>query len=345
MSIRDVHWLLNLFLLCILALSGCSETEELHNSCNPVGKPVLSSNKQSLAVLDKAVSKANQILGENYSLRVAGESGESCNTDIPVYLTKETILPDGNILECKGQAFVPKNKKLIMVCEQGISSFLRDCCQGPQEALNECLARANSHLDKEVEKNRCMVNYGRMMLGRMGRGSYPVPTDYSFVLAIVLLHELGHVVNESSGPLSGNGVSTNAFPELSKIKEIEADCFAARVIKSAAKRSDGANTELSGALENLQKRYGRIRWLSTIRRGGIGGAFYEDPYLDRGFSHPNSEIRLLVMQLMISEGEEVKDALRAFRAKREGWMRRHDLSVSHGEYTYSCDKLVENEKN
>lgn len=135
------------------------------------------------------------------------------------------------------------------------------------------------------------------LFGRDGVGTFDVEPDDA--LAIVLLHELGHFHNGDAGSYSApTEISADGLPvALSNEKnaELRADRFAGEQLGAASTAADSrilAATPLIIALSHITWNREKIRLVDNLGATELGLSTVVG---DAGYSHPNLELRFLII--------------------------------------------------
>jgi len=156
------------------------------------------------------------------------------------------------------------------------------------------------------------------------RGEDGLAVAQEAYLAIVLLHELGHIHHGHSGrDAAAVEIPTglvNIKDTISKSKEYEADAFAADQIKAAAYGDTADSGRLSAGM-NLAMALSSISfnitgWL-TVDNFGSSGVFAPQVYWDHGYSHPNLALRALVMNALLTKNSDAWDLVAEFDEARQ----------------------------
>jgi hypothetical protein len=143
--------------------------------------------------------------------------------------------------------------------------------------------------------------------------------DFAPLLAVILLHEVGHIIDGDAGRYSPadevDWDSVNNEDSISKSRELQADAFAAGAIKRQLllRPPPPAANRLREALTRASVERGRERPVAPF------GQFPVSPtrlYWDAGYSHPNFDLRLLIMLNMIDENEQSRRKLSDFVSLR-----------------------------
>jgi hypothetical protein len=135
----------------------------------------------------------------------------------------------------------------------------------------------------------------------------------------ILLHETGHIHDASSGQIDpAPSVRGNSFSDtLQKRRELSADAFAARLIRSADARQPyatfiaGMNTRQ--ALTQLSWNLQRDRQLGLLASSELATP---KAFGDVGETHPNLELRVLITLVLVEPSDEAQALLDEFVATR-----------------------------
>jgi hypothetical protein len=137
----------------------------------------------------------------------------------------------------------------------------------------------------------------------------------TFALAVILLHELGHV----------NGVTERSPTIVSELdlilgnerahREIAADIYAAQQLRRAQESAASMSTAIEISLT-----VGHISWnlLGNRLLDNFGATTLALPHVfaDRDLSHPNMELRFLVVSYVLNPSDAARVALAEFVAAR-----------------------------
>lgn len=140
------------------------------------------------------------------------------------------------------------------------------------------------------------------------------------LLAIVLLHESGHLFQRKTGSYadSSTGETYNVLTTKTKEVEMEADSFAARLIREGKNPLSESNrfhaaTTLSMALSKVSFNLTGYRVLMRSGDSVLGSPAL---FGDSGYSHPNLILRVLTMNYELLPIPEAKALLDEFLEKR-----------------------------
>ncbi len=141
--------------------------------------------------------------------------------------------------------------------------------------------------------------------------------EIKYICAVMLLHEVGHIVNGDPGSfgLGGPNPDFNREDTEAKKREFLADKFAAQQIKAVIEKGDenffGWNTSI--AVSNFVWNLSKKRMIDNF--GETWSVFW-----DQSYSHPNLELRFLIMQNeLVDESlkEDSQELINQFLKSRE----------------------------
>jgi len=147
-------------------------------------------------------------------------------------------------------------------------------------------------------------------------------TNIEFAMTLILLHEVGHIVNGDSGSFTQPFNLSDLKDSLNTVqnRELKADLFAVTQIKQAAgsglvpdKGPMGMNLgiEINGVVFDMLA--GQVE---ALRRNEFPSS---TSYMEHGYSHPNIELRFLIMAYKYDPSPVLLVQLQEFlhsRAKR-----------------------------
>lgn len=148
-----------------------------------------------------------------------------------------------------------------------------------------------------------------------------LPLEIENWAAFILLHEAGHVSANLSAEASTDAASAEPDqvgpPQDEKQLEFAADLFAAQRIRDAAAPGQPGfvkamfiSIELSKASWNLLA--GRL--VDNFEASALNDASL---MIDKGYSHPNFELRILVVNELIQQTETARQLRESFEKRRE----------------------------
>lgn len=148
-----------------------------------------------------------------------------------------------------------------------------------------------------------------------------VPPEH--LLALMLLHEAGHLAHHDAGsytpPAKLSLDDLTATMNVSKSQELRADAYAIAAIRAAFQPGQPMPRFL--AASNLVQAVTNVPWNLASRR--VLDEFAADVvrdrrlFLDEGYSHPNFELRFLIMSDQLHSTETSRALLSDFIAGRE----------------------------
>jgi len=149
-------------------------------------------------------------------------------------------------------------------------------------------------------------------------GDNGLDLDVQLLLTFALLHEAGHIANGDAGALAPSdllmtGGELRGASE-AKNRELRADVFAVELIKASALPGTESNAystavQLEALLTALQFNLFGRRLIGQF--GDQGAAF-----ADTSYSHPNWELRLLIMNYRLSGSRTAEHLLDDYLERR-----------------------------
>ena len=160
-------------------------------------------------------------------------------------------------------------------------------------------------------------------IAKHGTGTGRLTLDEPRLLSFMLLHEVGHLVKNSTGMEFENGdlSELNIDPSLAKAREEEADEFASNVVRQVMRSKPVSDASLeanwvAGALVELSWNMQAHRSLDEFGATAIGKP---SVFFDPNLSHPNLDWRILRSNYLIQQSSQAKDLLDSFEdARRRG---------------------------
>lgn len=154
-----------------------------------------------------------------------------------------------------------------------------------------------------------------------GENSASLAIDDRYLLAYMLLHEAGHIIEFNSDPGKPSRAPADAIsidrPLNQKDREQNADAFAAAAIIEA---QNEFGTERGLAAGWIAMSLTKISWNLSAHRllDDFGGTILEKKTLfnDRGLSHPNLEWRILTTNNLIARTDVSRQLLEDFENMR-----------------------------
>ncbi len=267
------------FLVATSALAGTAAAE----SPNHARQFGLSESLLGRGDLGTAVGGLNRLLEADrdwrqFRLRPSWQPvAETADARIPVYLIDDTNLA------VQETAFVPRRCRCIFVNRRGVLAFA--------------------------------AAYGDEANGL-------TKIDIVRLYQVLLLHEVGHVKHGHEGS-SGFGDprqrrSLNLDPSDVKNQEVEADRFVGDVLRKTSAPGGDFNRfmEASWIAVAIQKLSGNMQKIRLIDNFGGTAANAKYLFWDSGYSHPNLEFRMIVLNNLILQTGDSKALLDDFIARR-----------------------------
>ncbi|WP_244788356.1 hypothetical protein [Cupriavidus pauculus] len=160
-----------------------------------------------------------------------------------------------------------------------------------------------------------------MWLAKQTGGAGRLDADAPRLLAFMLLHEIGHLVKNSTGMAFTNGELSelNVAPTVAKYREQDADEFASQIVIDAMEEKPPSSASIeanwiSTALVTLSWNMQAHRSLDEFGATATGKpAVFFDPNL----SHPNLDWRILHSNYLIQKTPASKALLDAFEEARQ----------------------------
>lgn len=155
-------------------------------------------------------------------------------------------------------------------------------------------------------------------------GSGRMSLDTGYVLAFMLLHELGHLTKKSYGAEFANGsLSTlNVDISLAKADEEAADEFAADLLRRVAnmKPASRESIEANWVVNELFKLSWNMQAYRSLDEFGAVLTGKPSVFFDQNLTHPNLAWRVLRSNYLISQTAATKELLEAFEEARQRGM-------------------------
>jgi hypothetical protein len=238
------------------------------------------SDSDEAALLTEAVGLVNafDLKDQGLRLHLCFDELPGAIDGVPVYLVRSKPATAGQI------CFVPVNEKCVL--------FQAD--------------------ELELMKKRFTPEDGRGL-----------DLDMPALVAFFLLHEVGHIHAEHYKRGKSASISTSELNNTTteaKGRELKADEYAASVIVAANTESAFDNAARFNAWFRLTMMITACDWnLWTIRMlDNPGTTILRDPRVlwDRGYSHPNLELRFIIISHLMNPTDESKKQLEEFEAFR-----------------------------
>jgi hypothetical protein len=144
--------------------------------------------------------------------------------------------------------------------------------------------------------------------------------NFPAVLTVILLHEVGHLVEPAAGPKTGrpssDAGSSKSANDASKDRELAADRFAADQLKAAT--MPGESVPRFSAAIKVQSALVMLNFdVFSQRFRKHFGDQTNSAYVDQSYSHPNFELRLLTVLNELSPTPQSQQLLDDFLQKRQ----------------------------
>jgi hypothetical protein len=156
--------------------------------------------------------------------------------------------------------------------------------------------------------------------GKNYSGEGRLELNAAYLLAFMLLHEVGHIDQDTSAVKFANGKMSqlNIAPSLAKEKEEEADKFAAELVRSRSRNTEVSDASLTAnwIAYEISKMSWNMQVYRTIDEFGSSVTGNPSVYFDSSYSHPNLAWRILRSNHLIQQTEDTADLLRTFEAIR-----------------------------
>lgn len=187
------------------------------------------------------------------------------------------------------------------------------------------LGRGPSWVPKSGEViflNSAALNGLRHLFRQTNESAHQVSSQY--LIALLLLHELGHIrhldrgsfEDASGAPVPRQEINLddyNLVPTESKFIEARADRFVANLVARAGEAEGprkAASARFSYEIERIVVNFVAERGIEEFLGNGE-----EKIYWDHGYSHPNLQLRLLIINYLINPSEYGARVLQSFLEK------------------------------
>jgi hypothetical protein len=152
-------------------------------------------------------------------------------------------------------------------------------------------------------------------------GQAALQFDISYILTFMLLHEVGHIVAGHPGQLDAvtdqSVIEPMARLTAQQCREIEADSFAARMIKSGLQNVGSTGwLEANWTANELSKLSFNLFGMRLIDRFPANALGLASVFGDRTYSHPNFDLRVYALNADISGDDTAKQLLEGFVQQR-----------------------------
>lgn len=166
------------------------------------------------------------------------------------------------------------------------------------------------------EEDQAIV-IGRPQLDAFFEQHLKNPDDRPRLLAVFLLHELGHIHHGHGGSYADPGaMSLNTDATDQKRKEEQADEFAVEQIRAGSQADQPVPRFTSSSSVGMALGMFSFNVNTSALLQDFGGRS-RSRFWDKGYSHPNFERRLLAMQHSLSPSEASAEMLRQFDEDRD----------------------------
>jgi hypothetical protein len=135
------------------------------------------------------------------------------------------------------------------------------------------------------------------------------------LLAFMLLHEAGHIVDGDPGDFDEGGAGNlNLNPTVEKEREQKADAFAVEQLKGAISRTKeiGPWLDALNATKDLANLSFEMQQVRSQKYFGAPVLHTPAAYYDTGYTHPNFELRILTVNDQIANTETSHQLLESF---------------------------------
>jgi hypothetical protein len=278
---RDARWghLHVPFLMALLCLSGAASAGQGTTRTNVAEKYGLTESTADRPLIEQAVALANAVVAPGAGIRLVPSWRPAGPTGaIPIYLVKEGAIGSSEI------AFVPTHERAIFITDSGLR-LIRTKLSGYKQVGLEL--------------------------------------HWEEAFALVLLHELGHIYykdNEyEAATVAFSLDDLSSPPSMVKNREIRADMFAVAQIRNAMAPKSPADRFAAGLSMNLF--LPNVAWNLMSQRllGDFGGTGLskKDLFLESENTHPNFELRFLVMDYALHHSKDARTVLADFLEHRK----------------------------
>ncbi len=155
---------------------------------------------------------------------------------------------------------------------------------------------------------------------KLAEGNVLLEGDENEMLALLLLHELGHIRHKHYGAFlpTGQAASLNLDPTASKKRETEADAFAARILSDEMDAMGRGEAYIPGVMviTFVSSLSFIISTEATLNCFGCRALGSPDIFWDHSQSHENLEYRLLKMNHAIARSETSQQLLNDYERAR-----------------------------
>ena len=258
---------------------SCNGTDEGSTALSgPAGWEGVYQSLRYRGLVSDAIKLANSVAAASTEYELCEGWENASNGCIPVHVVQSTAFDETDV------SFVPADSRAIFLNADGIP-----------------------YLKKQL----------------VGDAAGVVPVDPSHPVAFVLLHELGHMENEDSRPFVAGGPLTRLDVETieahGRHPELMADRFAAGCIRRASSSSESRHAFAGSALAmSVQLFSWNISANRTNQSIGSLATGSREATWDRGYTHPNIELRFLITNHFILPTDASRELLSNFLLARQG---------------------------
>lgn len=306
-------------------LSGCrkaSRSNDAEKSYALLDKYGYSESVVARPLVESVIENCNQLISPDLAIRLdAGwkTQGAKSSLTLPADSTPGPSEPSSTTAEGTTEA---NQTHWARTFDPSLTSFLNPTPPPTKLRISVYLIRGNQLSDKEVSfvpnQDRCVfVNApGVKYLSELFHSSNSALSDEAeLALTLIVLHEVGHIINGDAGSfVEGEfpswGEITGSLGD-AKNRELKADFFAVEQINKARQRS------FPVTLLPLGLRVAAFVGSSSFSTGMARASTDLSMYRDRGSTHPNFYLRLLVMSDKLYPNAFSADLLRSFVEKRK----------------------------
>lgn len=142
--------------------------------------------------------------------------------------------------------------------------------------------------------------------------------DERYILAFMLLHEIGHINQNDAGHIDQAKGDFNYDDNELKQRELAADRFAAQTLMKSANDKESTSGFLNSMYVQMDISKASFNLQAVRSLENFGGTALCSTYLfaDRGASHPNFELRILTVNDILVHSPETSELLRTFEKCR-----------------------------
>jgi hypothetical protein len=277
-------------------------------------------------LVESVIENCNQLISPDLAIRLDAEWKNQEVRPSPTVLADSTPHPLQPSPTASEGATRANETHWARTFDPSVTSFLNPTPLPTKLRISVYLIRGIQLSDKEVSfvpnQDRCVfinapgVKY-LSELFHSANSSPPTGADdeTELALTLIVLHEVGHIVNGDAGSFV-----ESEFPPWDEItgslgdaknRELKADFFAVEQINKARQRSFPVTILPLGA------RIAAFVGSSSFRTGMSQASTDISIYRDKGSTHPNFYLRLLIMSNKLYPNPFSADLLRSFVEKRK----------------------------